>query len=454
MIVNQPKNISEPHLFNEPKIGSNKDSVNSDFDENLVEQRQRLNQTELRMGDMFTPNQVLGRLHTIGCVAVEITQKCNLDCTLCYLSEHSQSVADIPLEEVFRRLDDVLHHYGPGAHVQITGGDPTLRKHSELIEIVRYANDLGLYTALFTNGISATRKLLKSLVDVGLQDVAFHVDSTQRRENGDNELSLNSIRQEYLDRAKGLGLMVIFNTTVHKENFHDIPAVVKFFREHADQIGLASFQLQADTGRGEWRQRDIVINTQTVEAQIEAGSSTNLPWDVMQVGHTDCHHYLPTAVVNNTVYPLIESKQFIADFMNDFKDACWDRHKGLGHIARLFIQQLMKKPRWWWRLPLFGSRLFVRTFKDLVKGRGRVHQLTFFVQNFMDANELVEERVDACSFMVMTNEGPVSMCKHNASRDDYILKPLQVTRADGTSIDYQPLKSSDKLSKIAIQTTS
>ena len=150
-------------------------------------QQQRLKDTKNRMGDMFTPNQVLGRLHSIGCVAVEITQKCNLDCTLCYLSEHSQSVADIPIEEVFRRLDDVLHHYGPGTHVQITGGDPTLRKHKELVEIVRYANDLGLYTAMFTNGIGATRKLLKRLAEVGLRDVAFHVDTTQRRENGENE---------------------------------------------------------------------------------------------------------------------------------------------------------------------------------------------------------------------------------------------------------------------------
>ena len=88
------------------------------------------------MGKFFTSNQVLGRLQPIGCVAVEITQKCNLDCTLCYLSEHSQSVKDIPLQEVFNRLDQVVVHYGKGVPVQITGGDPTLRKHHELIEIV------------------------------------------------------------------------------------------------------------------------------------------------------------------------------------------------------------------------------------------------------------------------------------------------------------------------------
>jgi len=92
-------------------------------------------------------------------------------------------------------------------------------------------------------------------------------------------------------------------------------------------------------------------------------------------------------------------------------------------------------------------------------------QLTFFVQNFMDASELKQERIDACSFMVMTAEGPVSMCQHNASRDDYILKPLQITRADGSSIEYQPLKnrgentpptdgSNNKLSTIPIQIAS
>jgi len=434
VITSQPQNIAMPEHATEQKICSSKASTRNAPDQ----QHQRLDKTKHRMGDMFTPNQVLGRLHSIGCVAVEITQKCNLDCTLCYLSEHSQSVSDIPLEEVYRRLDDVLHHYGPGTHVQITGGDPTLRKHTELVEIA-----------------------------VGLRDVAFHVDSTQRRENGDNELSLNSVRQEYIDRTKGLGLMVIFNTTVHKDNFHDIPDLVRFFRERADKVGLVSFQLQADTGRGEWRQRDVVINTQTVEQQIEAGSTKDLPWDVMQVGHTDCHHYLPTAVVNNKVYPLITSKEFIADFMRDFQGACWDRHKSFKHIASKFVVELFKKPIWFWRLPVFGAKLLLKMFRDIVKARGQVNQLTFFVQNFMDAKELVQERVDACSFMVMTSDGPVSMCEHNASRDEYILKPLQVTRADGSTINYQPLKENiakesaniggkgaDKLAAIGIQTTS
>ncbi len=404
---------------------------------------QQLAETEARMGELFTSNQILGRLQTIGCVAVEITQKCNLDCTLCYLSEHSQQVADIPIEEVFRRLDDVIRHYGEGTHVQITGGDPTLRKHSELIEIVDYANKLGLYTALFTNGIGATRKLLKNLAEVGLRDVAFHVDTTQRRKidevEASSESQLNHIRQDYLDRTKGLGLMVIFNTTVHIGNFLEIPTLVKFFRHRADQIGLVSFQLQADTGRGEWRERDIVINKQSVCDQVEKGSSLDLPWDVVQVGHSDCHFYMPTIVVNNTVYPLLGDKVFFADFLNDFQHISWDRQLSARRIASQFLRALVVRPRWWGRLAAHGFKLSKMIARDFFKARGKVQQLTFFVQNFMDAEELAQERIDGCSFMVMTDQGPVSMCQHNSQRDDYILRPLDITRADGTRLKYKPL---------------
>ncbi|MBX2848044.1 MAG: radical SAM protein [Acidiferrobacterales bacterium] len=417
-------------------------------------QAQRMQATQQRMGNMFTPNQVLGRLQTIGCVAVEITQKCNLDCTLCYLSEHSQQVADVPIEEIFRRLDDVLKHYGPGTHVQITGGDPTLRKHSELIEIVRYANDLGLYTALFTNGISATRKLLTQLSEVGLRDVAFHVDSTQRRDGGDSESSLNDVREQYLRRAEGLGLMVIFNTTVHKDNFHEIPDLVEFFRGHADQIGLASFQLQADTGRGEWRKRAVVINRDTVQQQVEQGSSKNLPWEALQVGHRECHSYLPTVVVNKNLYALVPDAEFFADFVADFGHISWDRQQALGTLLWGFAKALARKPSWWWRLLKHGIKLGTPMLPDLLKAGGKIHKLTFFVQNFMDANELDQARVDACSFMVMTDQGPVSMCQHNAQRDDFILRPLDIKRADGSAIRYQPLKTSKankRLEQIAVQ---
>ena len=203
-----------------------------------------------------------------------------------------------------------------------------------------------------------------------------------------------------------------------------------------------SFQLQADTGRGEWRERDIVINKQSVCEQVEKGSSLDLPWDVIQVGHSDCHFYMPTLVVNNTVYPLVDNKAFFSDFLKDFNHISWDRQQSKLFLVAQFFTALAARPRWWWRLSQHGLKLAKVMAADFFRARGKVNQLTFFVQNFMDAQELQQDRIDACSFMVMTHTGPVSMCQHNAKRDDYILNPLDIKRSDGSTLNYQPLKRS------------
>ncbi len=407
------------------------------------------------MANVFTPNQVLGRTQTIGCVAVEITQRCNLDCTLCYLSEHSQSVRDIPISEVFKRLDAIVSHYGVSTHVQITGGDPTLRKHTELIEIVRYARDIGLYPAMFTNGIAASRALLKKLAGVGLCDLALHVDTTQRRAGYCSEMALNEVRKEYIERARGLGLMVIFNTTVHKGNLSALPQLVRFFSANADVVGFASFQLQADTGRGEWGSRDAVIDQQTVRAQLEAGAGKSLPWGVVQIGHGDCHNYMPTLIVNGNIYPVANDVDLFRGLLNDFQSVTADRHSTLYEIVTSYTWALLKQPSWWPKLLGYGFGQLRRMRKDLLRGRCRVRKLSFFIQNFMDAEHLNQERTGACSFMVMTADGPVSMCEHNARRDEFILKPIDITKDDGSVERFEPLKwrAQNRASQAGKQTT-
>jgi 7,8-dihydro-6-hydroxymethylpterin dimethyltransferase len=398
-----------------------------------------LEKTRKRMAGVYTPNQVLGRTQTIGCAAVEITQRCNLDCTLCYLSEHSESVQDIPIEEVFRRLDAVVYHYGTGAHVQITGGDPTLRKHSELIKIVRYAHNIGLYPALFTNGIAASRKLLEQLTMVGLSDVAFHVDTTQQRKGYTSEQSLNKIRLDYIERVRGLGLMVIFNTTIHNANIDEIPMLIDFFIDHSDSIGLASFQLQADTGRGILGKREIIVSQQNVRKKIEDAAGKRLPWDLIQIGHRLCHSYMPLFIVGRGVYPVVEDQKTFEEFLNDFKLLREDRHSNILKLTLAYAKALVNRPQWWFRCLNYLAGTFWRMKHDLLHSKGKINKLSIFIHDFMDANNLIGERVDACSFMVMTSDGPVSMCAHNAKRDEYITRPITFKRQDGRVIRFNPL---------------
>src|SRR5260370_23851611 len=118
-----------------------------------------LERTRQRLGPLFRENQVLGRRNAIGCVALEITQRCNLDCTLCYLSENSERVKDVPLAEVFRRIDEIAAHFGAPTSVQITGGDPALRERRELLPILRRRRERGLPATLLTHGILSARHM-------------------------------------------------------------------------------------------------------------------------------------------------------------------------------------------------------------------------------------------------------------------------------------------------------
>ena len=219
-----------------------------------------LAQTKSCTGTHLKANQILGRKEAIGCVSLEISQRCNLDCSLCYLSSSSNQVTDLPIQEVFRRLDEIKKHFGIGTDVQISGGDPTMRDRKELMQIVRYAREIGLHPALFTNGIRCTRDMVEELAENGLSDIAFHVDLTQGRKGFNTEEELNAIRKQYIDLVRGLPLMVIFNTTVHENNFAQVPDMVRFFIEQADVESLDKLFRDLDIGMTGAQAKGIVAN--------------------------------------------------------------------------------------------------------------------------------------------------------------------------------------------------
>ena len=372
--------------------------------------------------------QSMGRRWPIGCVALEITQRCNLDCTLCYLSDHSEAVKDIPLAEVLRRIDAIRAHYGPRTEVQVTGGDPTLRDRAELVRIIRHVRRAGMQPNLFTNGIRATRDLLTELAAAGLADVAFHVDTTQERKGYPDEASLNAIRMEYLDRARGLGLRVVFNTTVHDGNLAQIPDVVRFLVEHAAEVSLASFQLQAATGRGVAGGTEGLVSIPGVAAQIQRGASARINFDTPLAGHGDCNRHALTLVAGGAVLDLYDDPKLLATVLAETADLKLERMTRLG-ATLAFLRRVVTRPALA-RVLVPAAWRKLRQFRGPIwAARGRVHRLAFFLHNFMDAESLCRERIGACVFTVQTAEGPISMCLHNAKRDAFILKPLEVAGA-------------------------
>lgn len=405
----------------------------------LAERESMLRKTWERLDPQFrTPNQVLGRRSTIGCVALEITQRCNLDCTLCYLSENSASVKDVPMDIIFRRIDRVRELYGPGVGVQVTGGDPTLRKRDELVAIVRRVSERGLRPSLFTNGIRATRDLLMELADAGLFDVAFHVDTTQRRKGYSTEAALNAVRREYIERARGLKLAVIFNTTVHGRNLEELPMLARFFLQTSDVVGMASFQVHAVTGRGEWRERAPDVTPQAIAERIRRGVGLpRLAWDTALVGHPSCNQGTMLATVGELAVDVLTDRGLYERFLDEFRHVQFDR-RDVQRTASRVVRTAFRNPYWLMRGGLFLLRKLWTVRREVLRG-DRIGKITFFIHNFMDSSALDPERIRNCSFMVMTDNGPISMCEHNARRDEFILKPVPLVSRKAGQAFWNPL---------------
>ncbi len=393
--------------------------------------RQRMQHT-----GQWAPNQMAGRRWPVACVSLEITQRCNLDCTLCYLSDSAEALRDFPLDEVFRRIESIHAHYGPGTDVQVSGGEPTLRRRDELRAIVAKIAGLGMRGSLFTNGIKATRELLQELAQAGLTDVAFHVDSTQQRAGYANESELNALRVEYIERARGLPLSVFFNTTVHDGNFDDVSGLAAFFVAHADVVRFASFQLQAETGRGVLGARTEVIDNHSVAARLQQGAGTALRFNVLQAGHSDCNRSAVLLAINGRAYDAFDDAAFVSRFMRDTAHLRIDRGTPW-RAFRSLLGAALRRPALSLAALRWAARFAWKARRDLLAARGRVHKLTFFTHNFMDACSLQRERIDACVFMAITHEGPISMCAYNAQRDRWLLQPLAT--AAGV---WQPLRGS------------
>lgn len=383
----------------------------------------------LRRAGRYGPGQTAGRFHPGACAALEVTQRCNLDCTLCYLSEAAELAHDPPLALLFARIDDLARRFGPGLSVQITGGDPTLRKAEDLEALCRRIRSAGLRSCLMTNGIRASRALLARLAAAGLDDVAFHVDLTQERPGYATEAALHEVRRACLDRARGLGLRVLFDTTVFDGNLRELPEIARFFRDHAGEVALASFQMQAETGRGVAGARGDGLTIDGVVARLEEGFGAPLGFGVAEVGHEDCNRYASVLVAGAAAAALLDDAPLVHAAVAALEAADDGREPYLP-VRRAAARALLRRPALAFRLVRRGFGLLRRLRRGLLAGR-RPRRIALLVHNFMDAASLDRARCECCVFAVATEAGPLPMCVHNARRDRHVFAPARIDGPDG-----------------------
>ena len=98
-----------------------------------------------------------------------ITSQCNCKCYMCDM--HRREPQRISLEDAKKVLDFLAQNKFLIAY--FTGGEPTL--HPNVVEIVEYANRLGLVATMTTNG-TVSREMLLKLKDAGLYLISVSLD--------------------------------------------------------------------------------------------------------------------------------------------------------------------------------------------------------------------------------------------------------------------------------------
>ncbi|HZR45239.1 MAG TPA: radical SAM protein, partial [Candidatus Manganitrophaceae bacterium] len=117
-------------------------------------------------------------------VSWNLTQRCNLFCTHCYMSAfpHADISHDFTTDECFKVIDDMAK-INPALFLILTGGEPLVRK--DIFDIAGYASDKGFTCVLGTNGVLLGKQEARRMRESGLQGASISLDSVdpQRHDN-------------------------------------------------------------------------------------------------------------------------------------------------------------------------------------------------------------------------------------------------------------------------------
>src|ERR1035438_6575877 len=94
-----------------------------------------------------------------GTINIFVNSLCNFNCKHCYATFQDIAGAKLPTlsesdaMEIIRQIaNEPLGNYLQARKITFVGGEPTL--HPALPNLVKYAKDLGLVTAVITNGLT------------------------------------------------------------------------------------------------------------------------------------------------------------------------------------------------------------------------------------------------------------------------------------------------------------
>jgi len=167
-------------------------------------------------------------------INLEVTKRCNARCDFCDYWQESPPKELEDYVEVVKKLRPLS--------VSLTGGEPLLRKDlAEVIASLR-RNFGFLFLSLVTNGSLLTREGGLELWNRGLDEMSISLDYPDGRH--DRERGLPGLTAHIMTVAPELvaaGVNLCFNIVLKRENFREIPALVRLAGEVGVKASVSSY---------------------------------------------------------------------------------------------------------------------------------------------------------------------------------------------------------------------
>lgn len=180
-------------------------------------------------------------------VSWNVTRKCNLKCSHCYINAAKDELHDeLTTKEGKLLIDQIAKVSRP--LLILSGGEPMLR--SDIYELIRYGTSQGLRMGLGSNGSLIDNTVAKKLRDAGVKTVSISLDSSIAEKHDD----FRGIKGSWLKATNAIvalkqnNILVQVNTTVTLHNHAEIDDIMS----EIEQLGVENFHLffLVPTGRG------------------------------------------------------------------------------------------------------------------------------------------------------------------------------------------------------------
>jgi PqqA peptide cyclase len=218
-------------------------------------------------------------------VLAELTYSCPLACAYCSnpvnLAEYRDELTTAEWQRVLVEAQEL-----GVLQCHLSGGEPLLRR--DLVEIVKTANELGLYTNLITSAMGLSRRRAEELRAAGLDHVQISIQADEPIAS-DRIAGTPSFARK-VDAArmvKELGWPLTVNVVLHRQNIDHVADILALAEKlDAERVELANTQYYGWA----WRNRDALLPS---EAQLERAASVVRAARTRLEGRMDVIYVLP-----------------------------------------------------------------------------------------------------------------------------------------------------------------